>query len=100
MQLINLDIPLAAAILFVAGGTMIVVSGIIAYVMIGEVNRKLPEGQQIGYLLFYPSKAFRIGREYRRLYPRSHLNVVRIILNVLGFALILAAGARLNGLWH
>ncbi len=100
MQVINLTIPVSAAILFAIGGTLIVVSGIITYVMIGEVNRKLPEDQQIGYIFFYPAKAFRITREYRRLYPNSHLNTVRIVLNIVGGILIIACAARLSHFWR
>jgi hypothetical protein len=93
---INLAIPVSAAILFILGGTLIAVSGIISYVMIGEVNRKLPEDQKIGYILFYPAKAFRIAREYNRLYPNSHLNTIRIVLNVVGGILIIACAAQIS----
>jgi len=76
------------------------ISAFMVYVMIGKINRKLPEDQQIGYFGFYPTKAFRIAREYRRLYPRSHLNAVRIVLNVIGFAFLVACAARLSHFWR
>ena len=97
--MITFNIPVSAAILFAVGGTLIVVSSIIVYVMIGEVNRKLPEDQQIGYVLFYPTKAFRVTREYRRLYPHGHLNTVSIVLNVIGFILGACAAALWSHHW-
>ena len=66
------------------------------YAMIGKINRKLPDEQQVSYVGFYPSKAFKITREYRRLYPRSRLNAARIVLNVVGFLLILASAERMS----
>lgn len=95
-----MTIPISVAILFAAGGTLIMASAFMLYAMIGKVNRNLPEDQQLGYLGFYPTKAFRITREYRRFYPRSHLNAIRIVLNVLGFALIVASAARLSQFWR
>ena len=95
-----ITVPIDAAVLFVAGGSLIVVSGFIFYVMIGKVNRKLPDNEQIGYIGFYPAKVFRITGEYRRLYPQSHLNVVRIVLNIAGGILIIASAARLSHFWR
>jgi hypothetical protein len=95
-----MTIPVSVAMVFAAGGTLIIVSAFILYAMIGKVNRRLPEDEQIGYVGFYPAKAFRIAREYRRLYPHSYLNTLRIILNVLGFALIVASAARLSHFWR
>jgi hypothetical protein len=92
--------PISIAILFAAGGTLIMISAFMLYVMIGKVNRNLPEDQQLGYLGFYPTKAFKITQEYRRFYPRSRLNAVRIVLTVLGFALIVASAARLSHFWR
>ena len=75
-------------------------SAFMFYAMVGKVNQKLPEDQRTGYLGFYPAKAFRITREYKRFYPHSYLNVVRIVLNVLGGALIVASAARLSYFWR
>ena len=84
--------------LFAAGGTLIMTSAFVLYAMIGKINLKLPEDQQIGYVLFYPSKAFRITREYKRLYPDSHLNAVRIALVLAGGLVIIGAAALLSRL--
>lgn len=93
-----MTIPVNIVIQFAAGGTLIVASGLILYAMIGRVNRKLPDDEQISYLFFYPAKGIKITREYRRLYPRSHLNTVRIILNALGFILMAICAAQVNRL--
>lgn len=96
--MIRLNVPIIAAILFALGSTLMVMSGIVAYKMIGEINRKLPEDQQVRYLWFYPSKTFRITREYRRLYPQGRLNWVRIILTIIGGALIIASAEQASRL--
>jgi len=90
--------PISVMVLFSVGGTLIITSGFILYAMIGKVNRKLPDNEQISYVFFYPTKALKITRKFRHLYPRSHLNTVRIVLNVLGFLLIAACAAQLNRL--
>jgi hypothetical protein len=91
-----MTVPVSVAVLFAAGGTLIMISAFMLYAMVGKVNQKLPEEQQIGYVLFHPSKAFRITREYKRLYPQSHLNAVRIVLNMAGGTLIIAGAALLS----
>jgi hypothetical protein len=99
--MISLNIPIGAAVLFAFGGTLVVVSGILFYMMIGEVNRKLPEDQQIGYFGFYPAKVFRITGEFRRLYPHSHINTLRIVLTIIGFLLMVASAApQFRDLWR
>ena len=93
-----MTVPVCVAVLFSAGGTLIMTSAFVLHAMIGKVNQKLPEDQQIGYVFFYPSKAFRITREYKRLYPHSHLNAVRVALTVVGGILIIASAAVLSRL--
>ena len=50
-----MTIPISVAILFVAGGTLIMASAFMFYAMVGKVNQKLPEDQRTGYLGFYPA---------------------------------------------
>lgn len=77
-----------AVVLFCAGVSLAILSNFVLYAMIGKINRFLPDNDQIGYLLFYPSKAARIGREYRRYYPKGRLNALRIGLLIAGGALL------------
>ncbi len=66
------------------------VSGLLLYVMIGEVNRRLPDNKQIPYLFMYPGKVSRIKAEFRRYYPDSRLNFVRGACNALTVVFALA----------
>jgi len=90
MQLIT--IPLRDALLVAFGGTLCLCSGLVYYAMIGRVNRYLPDEEQINYL-FRPrraefSKPLRLIREHRRLYPKSRLPLICILLEVVAIALI------------
>jgi hypothetical protein len=51
-----------------------IVSALLAYQQIGEVNRKLHDDEQIPYLFMYPGKMQRINAEYRRLYPDGRVD--------------------------
>jgi len=95
-----ISFPIDVVVLFALGTTSIIASGLVLYMMIGEVNRKLPEDRQIPYFFSfsYPyfSKFTTIKREYKRFYPTSHLHTVRIVLNVLGSIFMLAGAVRLS----
>ncbi len=99
-----ITLPIGVAVLVAVGTTSIIASSLILYVMIGHVNRKLPEDKQIPYFFSfsypYVSKATTIKREYKRFYPNGHLHTVRIVLNVLGFILIVACAAQLSHYWR
>ncbi len=66
-------------------------SGFVWYQQIGEVNRKLPEDQQISYLWMYAEKGSDINRRYRRFYPNGRLNLLKYGLQVAGIALCILA---------
>ena len=72
------------------GLTFTILSGSLLYMMIGQVNRKLSDDEQIPYLFMYPGKVGRIKREHRRLYPQSRINTLRVACNVL--AVLFAIG--------
>jgi hypothetical protein len=99
-----MTVPVSVVMLFAAGTTLIIASGLVLYSIISEVNRKLPEEQQIPYLFSvsypYVSKAATIKREYGRFYPNDHPHAVRIVLNVLGFILMVACAAQLSHFWR
>ena len=52
--------------------------------MIGEVNRKKPEDQQISYFWFDTSKIVRIFKEYRAFYPEGKLHLAALSCIALG----------------
>jgi hypothetical protein len=56
-------------------------ANMILIMMIGEINRKRPEGNLISYFGFTYFKMRRIFREYRRLYPGGKLHIYWHISN-------------------
>jgi hypothetical protein len=44
---------------------------------IGEINRKLPDLEQISYWGMHPAKMAKIKREYSRHYPSGKIDVLR-----------------------
>jgi hypothetical protein len=53
---------------------------LVFYAMIGEVNRKLPEGQRINYLYMYPGKLGKVWSEHKRLHPSGRLRAALALL--------------------
>jgi hypothetical protein len=93
--------PIDVAVILALGTTSIIASGLILYAMIGQVNRKLPDDKQIPYFFSfssypYLSRAATIRREHKRFYPHSHLHMIRIVLNTVGFILMFAGAVRLS----
>ncbi len=71
--------PMIAVIL--AGAvTLMICSGLVIFAMIGEVNRRLPEDQQVSYLWGYPGKLSGIRDQYRRFYPTGTLSRLLTVL--------------------
>lgn len=64
---------IAIAVLFCVASAGIVLSGMFFIMMIGEVNRKKSEGEQISYWGATPTKLLRILHEYRKAYPGGSL---------------------------
>ncbi len=95
MQLVSL--PPTVAMLLSVAVTLAILSGFAISAMIGEVNRKLPEGQQVPYMLGYPGKLSEIKRKYRALYPRGRLATLVSFLEAL-FIGTVAACALLFGI--
>jgi hypothetical protein len=59
--------------------------------MIADVNRKLPDGEQISYFLGYHGKYVRTLREYRRFYPEGRLPTLSRVAFGMGMLFALAA---------
>jgi hypothetical protein len=62
-----------AILLFLSGFSCIVKANYIMFDMIKEINRMLPEDDQISRAWRYPGKNSRVQSEYRRLYPHGRL---------------------------
>jgi hypothetical protein len=92
-ETVTTHIILAIAALSLAT-TCMISAGFVLYVMIGEINRKLPDNTQIGYLWFYWSKMRRILREYKRFYPSGRLGTLyKALTTTSGILLLLCAWA-------
>ena len=80
---------------FCVAMTGLFLANMFLFMMIGEVNRKRPEGNLISYLGFTFPKVQRIFREYRNSYPTGNLHVCTAgafalaVLGLLGVAVCL-----------
>jgi hypothetical protein len=63
-----------AGVLFLVAVSGVITANMVLYMMIGEVNRKRSDQDQISYFGFWIGKLALIVHEYRRLYPRGRLN--------------------------
>jgi hypothetical protein len=82
--------PIVIGALLCLGTGLVIASGFVFYMMIGEVNRKLPENQQIRYmftpLLQWLEKPGLVKQQYNRFYPNGRLYTAYIVLMAGGFA--------------
>ncbi len=80
------------AIVFLCLGTSCaVISSLLVYQEIGEVNRKLPDEEQISYFFMYPGKMAKIKAEYKRLYPKGRVEFWRFVLQAAVFVFLALA---------
>ena len=69
-----------AVILFCLGVSCAILSAFFLWQQIGEINRKLPDNEQVSYWGMHPLKMAKIKREYKRLYPSGKIDLLRRIL--------------------
>jgi len=79
----------SALALFGAAVSLVAAGNLLLFVVVGEVDRKLPEDQQVQYFLWYPGKVKRVMALYRQHYPRGRL--LLYYRGCLGVAAVLAA---------
>ena len=87
-----IEITFRTAMLLAASVTFAILANLVHYIIIGEVNRKLPDGQQISYLFGYRGKYGRVIREYRRLCPNSRLDLLMKAFGLLSLVFLVAFG--------
>ena len=81
MQLIALvTLHPMIAVLLAGAVTLMIWSSLVIFAMIGEVNRRLPEDQQVSYLWGYPGKLSGIRDQYKRFYPTGTLSRLLTVL--------------------
>jgi hypothetical protein len=56
-------------IVIAIGGSLAIMANMLAYVIIGQINERLPEGERISYLRW----GLGIRKKHRDLYPDSKL---------------------------
>lgn len=77
------------AIIFLSlGASCAAIAALLTYQEIGEVNRKLPNSEQIPYLFMYPGKMSRITDEYKHLYPNGKVNFWRSLFQAAMFVFL------------
>ena len=76
---------LAAGVSFVVATSAHAISKRFQVMMIGEINRKRPDDEQISYFGFTPSKWGLIFREYRRLYANGKAHVYYVVASAVSF---------------
>ena len=69
----------------------LVMSGYFLCIEIGEVNRKLPEDQQISYFWMYSEKFARVKQEYKHFYPHGRIHLIGRLLEITGFIFFILA---------
>jgi hypothetical protein len=79
-------------LLLVGGATgMMIWASLVIFAMIGKVNRRLPDDQQVSYLWGYPGKLSGIKEKYKRFYPKGALVKVLNVLTLLALIMMVAA---------
>ncbi len=58
---------------------------LLIFMMIGEVNRKKDDENQIPYFSWHPGKRSAIFSEYRRLYPEGRLFIYLVVAGAVMF---------------
>jgi hypothetical protein len=87
MEMANL-ISFPAVALFCLACSCAILSAFFLWQQIGEINRKLPDNEQISYWGMHPVKMSKIKSEYRRLYPSGRVDLLRRILQYAAFVFL------------
>ena len=83
-----IQLPLKPLLVLAIGTTFAILGNMLILIMIGQVNRKLAEDQQISYVHWGIGK---VVRHHRRLYPGSYLSYLSLVcgvITVLSFAML------------
>ena len=83
------DFNWLAAIFFFLAVNCFIVSSLLNWQQIAEVNRKLPDEEQISYWGFRTFKQIKIRQEYKRLYPSGKLLLLSNVFQWAGFGFFL-----------
>jgi len=59
--------------LFLIATGLIILANFINISIVAEVNRKLPDSEQVNYFFWYPGKFAKVKHLYRRFHPQGHM---------------------------
>jgi hypothetical protein len=79
IAMFELHLPIAAWIFFAIAQAGVGIATVALYAELSDVNRKLPDDQQISYFWWYWSKALKLDAFYRQYYPEGRLILLRRI---------------------
>ncbi len=78
-----LGLPREAAVFLSLAASCSIISGLLTYLEVGEVNRRLSEDEQISYLFIrYPGQMAKIKTQYKRFYPTGRLDSWRFAMEI------------------
>jgi preprotein translocase subunit SecY len=87
----SLNIPWWCWALFGVGVSLIIFSGVILQIMIGQVNRLSTTSDRISPFFDYPGKQLLIVRRYKKLFPNGRLHIAFNVCAIIGIGLCAAA---------
>ena len=70
-------------------------SNILITAMIGEINRRRPDNDQLSYLGFTPTKSVKVFTQYRRLHPEGRLHLLAIGCFIIAMLLLILVAVQL-----
>jgi hypothetical protein len=76
-------LPARSLLILALGGTFAIAANMLMLVMIGQINRKLPESEQISYISWGILKVLRYHRQF---YPKSWLSSLSLASGALMIA--------------
>ena len=81
-------VPLPVILIALLGGSFAIFANMVSFIMIGKINERVPENEQISYLWW----GTEVRRRYKQLYPAGKLALLAdlcLILMVLFFLLLI-----------
>jgi hypothetical protein len=75
--------------LFLTASGLAIFSSFISLIMVAEVNRKLPDNEQVNYFFWYLGKFLKVKRLYKQFYPQGRLVLLYYLFIGLAGALML-----------
>jgi hypothetical protein len=87
------SISTSAALILAVGASSAVIANMLTLIMIGQVNRNLPETEQISYVLWNVRKVF---RHHKRYFPGSWLPYACVVSVLVMFACFVGLVWRLG----